>query len=82
MPSKVRIVQKEELIKIHTGSLMTRRNKLLQCEESFILSDRFGFESIPDPKETGYIEFKDTVEWKNAYKELKEILATREHREK
>ncbi len=81
MSSKVKIVTKEVLTKMHTGTLMTRRKKLLQCEESFALSDRFGYESEPDPKETGYVEFKDTKEWKNAYKELKEILATREHQE-
>ncbi len=69
-------------MKMHTGSLMTRRKQLLQCEESFTLSDRCDSENEPDPRETGYIEFKNTVDWENAYKELNEILANREHRER
>jgi hypothetical protein len=82
MPSKVKIIPKEKLMKLHTGSLINRRKQLLQCEESFTLSDRFGYENGPDPKETGYIEFKDTEDWENAYKELREILKNREHRDR
>ena len=82
MPSKVKIISKTELEKMHTGSLLSRRKKMLQCEDSFRGSDRYGYESEPDPKETGYIEFKETEIWKKSYMELKEILATREHREK
>ena len=57
MPSKVKIIPKEKLMKTHTGTLMARRKQLLQCEESFTLSDRFGYENEPDPRQTGYIEF-------------------------
>ncbi len=79
MPSKVKIILKKELEKLHTGSLMSRRMKLLQCEESFVCSDRYGFEPEPNPQNTGYIEYKDTIEWEIAYNELKSILSTREH---
>lgn len=79
MPSQARIMSKEELQKMHTGSLMSRRKKLLQCEESFESSDRLGWEEEPDPRKTLIIEFKNTAAWKKAYRELKEVLATREH---
>ncbi len=79
MPSKVKIINKDELKILHTGTLMKRREELLACEESFELSDRFGYEDEPIPNKIGYIEFKDTEVWKQAYHELKEILSGREH---
>ena len=79
MPSKVRILSTKELQNMHTGSLMNRRKKLLACEESFEVSDRYGNEKEPVPEETGYIEFKNSIAWKKAYKELKSVLSTREH---
>ena len=79
MASKVEIKAIEELHKMHTGSLMNRRNALLKCEESFKASDRNGYETNPVVSETGFIEFKDTPEWKQAYKELKIVLSTREN---
>lgn len=78
MPSKTPIINKDELMALHTGTLMARRKALLKCEESFCLSDRLG-EDEPNPVETGFIEFKDTAEWKQAYAELKHVLAGREH---
>jgi len=79
MPSKVKIVSKSDLEDLHTGSLMTRRKKLLACEETFQLSDRFGHETEPNPETTGFIEFKNTKAWKKAYSELKLVLSGREH---
>jgi hypothetical protein len=79
MPSKVKTISKEDLQNLHTGTLMKRRKKLLACEESFQLSDRFGYEVEPIPDETGYVEFKDTEAWKLAYSELKEVLSNREN---
>lgn len=64
---------------MHTGSLMARRDALLKCDDSFELSDQDGYETKPVATNTGYIEFKDTSEWKQAYNDLKAILATREH---
>lgn len=79
MPSKVKIIPAAELETMHTGSLMSRRKALLACEESFRLSDRYGYEPEPDPAQTGQIEFKDTEVWQKAYRELKIELAGREH---
>jgi len=79
MPSKVKLLNTEELEKMHTGSLMRLRNELLACEESFKLSDRFDYENEPNPSITKLIEFKDTIEWKKAYKEIKNILSLREN---
>ena len=79
MSSKVKIVPKSELEKLHTGSLLSRRNQLLACEESFMDSDRVGLEEEPDPKRTGFVEFKNTDEWQGAYRDVKDILGTREH---
>lgn len=79
MASRVKIKTVEELKEMHTGSLMNRRDALLKCEESFVLSDRDGYETKPEASETGFIEFKDTPEWQQAYNELKSILSTREN---
>jgi len=79
MSSKVEIKALEELEKMHTGTLMSRRAALLKCEESFEMSDRNGYEAKPTVSQTGYIEFKETPEWQQAYKELKTVLSTREN---
>ena len=79
MASKVELKTIEELNKMHTGSLMNRRAALLKCEGSFELSDRNGYETKPKISETGFIEFKDTTEWQQAYNELKSVLSTREN---
>lgn len=79
MSSRVPIKSKDELLIMHTGSLMNRRKALLQCEESFEASDRVGYEERPIVSKSGMIEFKDCEEWKRAYNELKEILASREN---
>lgn len=64
---------------MHTGTLLRRRTALLKCEESFAVSDRYGYELPPNPDETGYVEFKDQPQWRYAYEDVKEVLATREH---
>lgn len=69
MSSKVEPKTIVELEGMHTGSLMSRRKFLLQCEES-------GEVKV---SESDAIEFKNTPEWKQAYKELKTVLATREN---
>ncbi len=79
MPSKVTIKTRETLERLYTGSLLTRLKQLRACEESFELSDRFGYEAEPDPGVTGFIEFKNTQQWNEAYRDLKKILGGREH---
>ena len=77
MSNKVEIKSIEELESKHTGSLMSRCIALLKCEVSYELSDQFGIRS--QDKDAGFIAFKDSNNWKKAYKELMSILATREH---
>ncbi len=79
MVSKVEIKTIEVLEKMHTGTLMSRRVALLKCEESFVASDHGVYEAKPSASITGIIEYKDSPEWKQAYKQLKDVLATREH---
>jgi len=79
MSSKVKIVTFEELGSMSTFALVGRRTKLLKCEDSFESSDRFGYEEEPNPKETGFVEFKDQPDWINAYNEVKSLLSNREH---
>jgi len=78
MPTKVPIVSLEELQTMHTGSLMSRRKALLACEQSLNDTDRQD-EDMPNSPETGMIEFKDSPQWRQAYDEIKQVLATREH---
>ena len=75
MSSRVEVKSLEELESMHTLALMKRRSALLKCDESLELSDQAELSSSG----SGYIEFKDTPEWKQAYSELKSVLATREH---
>ncbi len=58
-----------------TKALLARLRCLLRCEESPFATDAY-------PDELARAEgilFKDTPEWQNAYAELKQLLATREH---
>ena len=73
MSSKVERKSLAELEEMHTGSLMSRRKALLKCEESFELSDQI------NPSNSSEIEFKNTVEWRQAYQDLKSVLDTREN---
>jgi hypothetical protein len=75
MSSLVKMVSKDKLAEMHTGTLMARRDALLKCEESLGLSDRDENHSVA----VGTIEFKDTDEWKLSYRQLKEELSTREN---
>ena len=79
MSSKVEIKTLEELNAMHTGTLMNRRAALLKCEETFEQSDLNGYVTKLNAENTGIIEYKDTPEWKQAYKELKSVLNTREN---
>lgn len=79
MSSRVKVLSSNELNSMSTVALIGRRTKLLQCEESFKKSDRYGHEEEPCPEQCGYVEFKDQLLWQVAYKEVREILANREH---
>ncbi|WP_390449918.1 hypothetical protein, partial [Pseudoalteromonas sp. MTN2-4] len=70
---KLEVISKPDLEKMHTGTLMSRRNALLKCEESLELSDQYRASSHNE------IEFKNTEQWKRAYQDIKAVLATREN---
>jgi len=73
MSSRVERKSLAELEIMHTGSLMSRRKALLKCEESFEMSDQI------ERSDSEEIEFKNTDEWQQAYKDLKSVLDTREN---
>ena len=62
-----------ELEAMHTGTLMSRRQALLKCPETSTLTAQ-DKASLFTP-----IQYKDTVAWQNAYRDLKTVLDTREH---
>jgi hypothetical protein len=64
-----------DLEALPTRQLLARLKYLRQCEESLALSDRDNESYIP----SGAIEFKDSPEWAEEYKKVKEILSSREH---
>ena len=71
--AKIAVISKAELEQMHTGSLMSRRNALLKCEESFAMSDQYV------PSTNTKIEFKNTDSWAQAYADVKDVLSKREH---
>lgn len=75
MSNTVVIMKRDQLMALHTGTLMKRRDQLLRCDESLEMSDSLGTEQA-SPKS---IQYKNTKEWKEAYAEIKEELSTREH---
>ena len=80
MANKVPVKTVKELEAMHTGTLMSRRKALLKCEECFSHSVRsYDGEKEPSPDNSGFIEFKDTPAWQQAYSDIKKILATREN---
>lgn len=73
MLKKLEVILKADVEKMHTGTLMARRSALLKCEESMVLSAQYPL------TKRGVIEFKNTVQWKQAYEDLKVVLSTREN---
>lgn len=71
-------ISEAELESLSTRQLLARLRQLLQCEACVLLSDR---SNDANPTE-GRIEFKDTNGWERAYRQVKHILAKREHLEK
>lgn len=66
----------EDLHKKGTKELLAYLKRLHRCEESFEKSD---MEINPDEEDEKYIYFKQTAKWQNAYKNVKAVLADREH---
>ena len=61
-----------QLETLPTKRLLARLKQLHQCEESLSLSDR-------GERDVSAAMFKDSPEWIAAYKQIKQLLAKREH---
>lgn len=71
----VPVLDASVLATMHTRSLLARLRRLHRCEDSASGSD-----AAPDElAATVGIVFKDTPEWATAYREVKQVLASREH---
>lgn len=68
------VISLEKLHEMHTGSLLSRLQALRQCNETRNDGDDIVFDNV--------IVSKDGEKWKIAYRQVKEILAGREHYQK
>ena len=75
MSNTVVIIKQDQLMTLHTGTLMKRRDELLKCDESLEISDSLKTEL----NSQDLIQYKNTKEWREAYADVKEVLSTREH---
>ncbi|MFT5727761.1 MAG: hypothetical protein ACI8PB_001902 [Desulforhopalus sp.] len=75
MSNTVVIIKRDQLMTLHTGTLMKRRDELLKCDESLEMSDSLKTKQNPQD----LVQYKNTKEWREAYADVKEILSTREH---
>jgi hypothetical protein len=62
-----------ELEALPTKRLLALLRRLHECEESLALSDK----DVAD--DSGCIEFKQSPEWVSAFRDVKQVLASREH---
>ena len=79
MSSKVEIVSRENLEKLHTKSLLSRLKKLQKCEDEIEWPPYAHKEQLENLEKSNFIEYKNTCLWRNAYQDLKDILSKREH---
>jgi len=75
MSNAVVIMKRDQLMTLHTGTLMKRRDELLKCDETLELPGGLNVEE----SSLDLIQYKNTKEWREAYADVKEILSTREH---
>jgi hypothetical protein len=64
----------DKLYEMHTGSLLSRLQALRECNETRNDGDDIVFDNV--------IVSKDEEKWKVAYRQVKEVLAGREHYQK
>ena len=69
----ITLMSPEELEELTTRQLLSRLERLRQCEASASLTDSVGQACPPG------VMFKDTAEWAASYEQLKDVLARREH---
>lgn len=76
----VKPVSMEQLNKLHTGSLLTRLQALrsLSLDESFDCCD-LTLAEVDAVKKAGLIGFKNSDLWAEAFRDVKAVLAEREH---
>lgn len=67
------MLDRGELAKLSTNQLLARLNHLPQCEELLDRSDRDAMD------DSGCIEFKQSQAWILAVRDVKQVLADREH---
>lgn len=72
---KLTKLELSKLDKLPTRRLLARLKRFQPCEESLDLSDR----ASDHGTKPGFIEFKDSPEWKTEYDYLKKLLKNRDH---
>jgi hypothetical protein len=72
---EVPVFQRQDLESMPTKMLLARLDRLRFCEESAATSDL----SKDEVGDVSGILFKDSAEWRQAYDDVKQVLATREH---
>ncbi len=78
----VKPVSKNELEKMHTGSLISRLERLRGLREEFDVSGpgaEFTENRRAEIINTGMIVMKESAIWEEAWTDVKSILSTREH---
>jgi len=73
---KPKVIAIEELTSKGTKELLGYLKRLQRCEECFEMSD---MDENIDLLDSQTIYFKETEKWKTTYRNVRSILATREH---
>jgi len=71
------VVPLADLERMHTGTLIARLKRLHWCMEDEAAANDYTAEEIANVADK--IVFKSDVKWKQAYKEVKQVLSEREH---
>ncbi|MFS8183649.1 hypothetical protein ACMG4P_19140 [Pseudovibrio denitrificans] len=72
------VLKLEQLQSLHTGTLLSRLKTLRSLHECEEQAD-WNAEEIAAVRASGHIAFKSEDKWKNAFADVKAVLATREH---
>ena len=71
-------MSRSELEAMHTGSLLSRLQRLRRCVDSPSTSD-FTQDELNKIGSSAEIVFRDTEEWRSAFDDVKAVLSAREH---
>ena len=72
------VISRSELERLPTKALLGRLKRLHECEQEPAASD-LDPDELAAVEARGGISFKSEPQWRSAFADLKEILATREH---